>query len=87
MTYNTFHHFLKHTDGKLLESLSKEFTCHMELLQEEMKARFSDVNEHVAKCAWVMDSGGWSIEGARAPPSLVKSVLDICFSCNIFSKQ
>ncbi|KAI7807418.1 TBC1 domain family [Triplophysa rosa] len=27
----------------------------MELLQEQMKSRFSDVDEHVAKCAWVMD--------------------------------
>lgn len=27
----------------------------MEQLQEEIKSRFSDVDEHVAKCAWVMD--------------------------------
>uniref|UniRef100_A0A8C1LJ55 DUF4371 domain-containing protein n=2 Tax=Cyprinus carpio TaxID=7962 RepID=A0A8C1LJ55_CYPCA len=52
------HHFpslLKQTGGNLPESLSKEFILHMERLQKEMTSRFSDVDEHVAKCAWVMD--------------------------------
>ncbi len=50
------HHFPSpQTGGNLPEPLSKEFTLHMERLQEEMKSQFSDVDEHVAKCTWVMD--------------------------------
>ena len=41
--------------GKLPDALARQFTCHMEELQEEMHSRFSDVNEHVSKDAWVMD--------------------------------
>lgn len=41
--------------GKLPDALVKQFTHHMERLQEEMNTRFSDVNEHVAKDTWVMD--------------------------------
>ncbi|XP_051578028.1 protein ZBED8 [Myxocyprinus asiaticus] len=51
----SFPSLLKQTEGNLPESLRKEFTRHMELLQEEMKSRLSDVDEHVAKCTWVMD--------------------------------
>lgn len=50
-----FPSFLKYIKGNLPESLSKELTRHMELLQEEMKSRFSYVDEHFGKCAWVMD--------------------------------
>ena len=41
--------------GKLPDALARQFTRHMEELQEEMHSRFSDVNEHVSKDAWVMD--------------------------------
>ena len=35
--------------------LLQQFTRHMEQLQEDMHSRFSDINEHVSKDAWVMD--------------------------------
>ena len=41
--------------GKLPDALARQFTRHMEELQVEMHSRFSDVNEHVSKDAWVMD--------------------------------
>ncbi|XP_073672232.1 uncharacterized protein [Paramisgurnus dabryanus] len=51
-----FQLLFKQTGGNLPASLSKEFTCHMILLQEEMQSRFSDVDEHVGKCAWERSS-------------------------------
>lgn len=46
---------LNQTVGNVPESLSNKFTHHMELIQEEIKSRLSDVDEYVSKCAWVMD--------------------------------
>ena len=46
---------LQQSGGKLPDALARQFTRHMEELQVEMHSRFSDVNEHVSKDAWVMD--------------------------------
>ncbi|KAM4560543.1 zinc finger BED domain-containing protein 5-like [Odontesthes bonariensis] len=46
---------LEQSGGKLPDALARQFTGHMEKLQEEMHSRFSDINEHVSKDAWVMD--------------------------------
>lgn len=46
---------LQQSGGKLSDALARQFTRHMEQLQEEMHSRFSDINEHVSKDAWVMD--------------------------------
>lgn len=51
------------TDGTGCKTLSNHFSnrlreiypSHMELLQEEMKPQFSYVDEHVAKCTWIMN--------------------------------
>ncbi|KAK7938374.1 hypothetical protein WMY93_001700 [Mugilogobius chulae] len=45
----------KESKGKLPRELIRVFSHHMTQLQEEMTARFSDVTEHIAKDAWVMD--------------------------------
>lgn len=46
---------LQQSGGKLPDALARQFTCHMDQLQEEMRSRFLDINEHISKDAWVMD--------------------------------
>ena len=50
-------HFLllqQQSGGMLRDALTRQFACHMDQLQEEMRSRFSDIEEHVLKDAWVM---------------------------------
>lgn len=43
-------------------SLRIEFTKHLNLLREETKSRFADVNEYIAKESWVLDPYNSSLE-------------------------
>ncbi|XP_028656942.1 protein ZBED8-like [Erpetoichthys calabaricus] len=45
----------KQAGRKLSDALIYQFTHHMEQFLDEMKSQFSDINEHIAKDAWVMD--------------------------------
>ncbi|KAJ8369595.1 hypothetical protein SKAU_G00096230 [Synaphobranchus kaupii] len=47
--------YIEEVRREVPDALARQFIRHMEQLQEEMHSRFSDVNEHVAKDAWVMD--------------------------------
>ncbi|KAE8280292.1 Zinc finger BED domain-containing protein 5 Transposon-derived Buster1 transposase-like protein [Larimichthys crocea] len=46
---------LQQSGGMLPDALTRQFAGHMDQLQEEMHSRFSDINEHITKDAWVMD--------------------------------
>lgn len=46
---------MEQSGGKLPDALVRQFSHHMERLQEEMNSQYADVNEHIAKDAWVMD--------------------------------
>lgn len=41
--------------GMLSDALTRQFACHMDQLQEEMRSRFSDIEKHVSKDAWMTD--------------------------------
>lgn len=46
---------MKQSGGTVCASLRAEFIRHINLLQEEMKSRFADVDEYLSKEAWVVD--------------------------------
>ena len=46
---------LKQSGGTVPVSVRREFTRHMNLLQEEIKSRFADTDKYVSKESWVLD--------------------------------
>ena len=61
---------MEQSGGKLPDTLVRQFTHHMEQLQEEMKSRFSNVNEHFAIDACVTHLSVYRKErGCGVPPS------------------
>ncbi|XP_058852033.1 protein FAM200C-like [Acipenser ruthenus] len=53
---------MKQSGGTVPASLRTEFTRHMNILREEIKSRFADVDEYLSKESWVMDPYICSLE-------------------------
>lgn len=59
MSKDDLRHFpllLKQSGSIVRATLHTEFIRHMELLREEIKTRFADVEEHLSKESWVMNA-------------------------------
>lgn len=53
---------MKQSGGTVPASLRTEFTRHMNMLREEIKSSFADVDEYLSKESWVMDPYICSLE-------------------------